>query len=210
MRVVLLDVDGVLVHGYHTRPEKRRRWDERMEADLGIRPEDFKARFIDGVFVSAVLTGQRSLISALDNVLPTLGFTGSSMAFVSYWLERDSQVNQPLLALVRALRRTGAARLCVATNQEHLRAFHLWNTLGSRDLFDDMFHSARLGALKPDRRFFARIAALIGPQSEPPLMFDDSPAVVAAASEFGWEGVLFEDLPDCGDHPWVEEQLARA
>jgi putative hydrolase of the HAD superfamily len=208
MRVVLFDVDGVLVHGYHTRPEKRRRWDEHMEADLGVRPEDFTARFIDGVFVSHVLTGQRSLISALDEVLPTLGFAGSAMAFVSYWLERDSQVNRPLLDLVRRLRGTGRARLCVATNQEHLRAFHLWNNLGFRDLFDDMFHSARLGVLKPDRGFLARIAARIGAQSEPPLLFDDSPAVAAAATAFGWEGVLFEDLSDCGDHPWVKRQLA--
>ncbi|MDF2983165.1 MAG: hypothetical protein K0Q69_2937, partial [Devosia sp.] len=29
-RTVLFDVDGVLVHGYHARPEKQIRWDENL------------------------------------------------------------------------------------------------------------------------------------------------------------------------------------
>ena len=36
LRAVLFDVDGVLVHGYHARAERQRRWDEHMQADLGI------------------------------------------------------------------------------------------------------------------------------------------------------------------------------
>lgn len=208
MRVVLFDVDGVLVHGYHARPEKQRRWDEHLEVDLGIRQEEFKARFIKGLFESHVITGQMSLINALEEVLPQLGFTGSPMAVISYWLERDSNVNHQLLDVIRRLQRTRAAKLCVATNQEHLRAFHLWNNLGFRAVFDDMFNSARLGSMKPDRRFFERISQLIGTQAERPLMFDDSPAVIAAANEFGWEGVLYEELSDCSDHPWIRRQMA--
>nr|WP_298689973.1 HAD-IA family hydrolase [uncultured Dongia sp.] len=199
----------MLVHGYHTRPEKRRRWDEHMEDDLGISPDIFRDRFIKSLFESHVLTGQMALISALDQTLPELGFTGSSWSLVSYWLERDSQINHPLLRLIRDLQRTGAAKLCVATNQEHLRAFHLWNNLGLGGLFDDMFNSARLGVMKPARGFFDRIVEIVGTQHERPLMFDDSPAVVAAANEAGWEGVLFDDLEDCAEHPWIKAQLAR-
>ena len=38
-RAVLFDVDGVLVHGYHARPELQLRWDENLLEDLGIDPE---------------------------------------------------------------------------------------------------------------------------------------------------------------------------
>ena len=33
-RALVFDVDGVLVHGYHARPERQRRWDENLLADL--------------------------------------------------------------------------------------------------------------------------------------------------------------------------------
>jgi putative hydrolase of the HAD superfamily len=61
--------------------------------------------------------------------------------------------------------------------------------------------------MKPDRAFFEAVAARIGPQDERPLFFDDSAAVVDAANEFGWEGVLFEDVGDCSEHPWMASHL---
>jgi putative hydrolase of the HAD superfamily len=61
--------------------------------------------------------------------------------------------------------------------------------------------------MKPERQFFEQIAERIGGQAERPLMFDDSPAVVTAANGFGWEGVLYEELSDCANHPWVKAIL---
>jgi len=207
MRAVLFDVDGVLVHGYHARAEKQRRWDEHLLIDLGIEPEAFKKEFIHGIFESQVIVGKLSLVNALEQTLPKLGYSGSPMTVISYWLERDSQINYQLIDVVRSLQRKRVAKLYIATNQEHLRAFHLWNALGFRTLFDDMFNSARLGAMKPGREFFERASELLGNQAEPPLMFDDSPAVVTAANDFGWEGVLYDDVRDCSNHPWVSQHF---
>ncbi len=207
MRAVLFDVDGVLVHGYHARTERQRRWDEHIEADLGIAPERFRNLFIKGPFQAEVLTGRQSVVSALERTLPAMGYRGSPLDVLAYWLDRDSQLNLQLLDVVRRLRRTGRARLYIATNQEHIRAFHLWSRLGLRNLFDDIFHSARLGVLKPDPQFFEGIAAILGPQARPPLLFDDSPSVVEAARSFGWEAVLYDALADCAAHPWIAETL---
>ena len=35
----------------------------------------------------------------------------------------------------------------------------------------------------------------------------DSAKVIATAKACGWEGVLYTDLPDCAEHPWVAAQL---
>ncbi len=209
MRSVLFDVDGVLVHGYTGQTERRRRWDEHLLADLGIDPAAFRDLFIKQAFEKEVLTGRKALLSALEEVLPQLGFHGSPFVVASYWLDRDSHLNRQLLDVVRRLRRTGRARLYVATNQEHLRAFHLWNRHGFENLFDDMFHAARFGALKPARAFFERAAEILGPQEEPPLFFDDSEAVVRAANAFGWEGILYRGLTDCTAHPWISKILSQ-
>ena len=128
-----------------------------------------------------------------------------------YWLQRDSQLNQPLLAAIRRLRSApDAGPFYIATNQEHLRALHLWSTLGLQHIFDDIFYAARLGAMKPGRAFFEAAAARMGPQDEPPLMFDDSPEVIAAARAFGWDAVAYDSLDDFTGQPWVAQRLPRS
>ncbi|MHB1102162.1 MAG: HAD-IA family hydrolase [Devosia sp.] len=89
-----------------------------------------------------------------------------------------------------------------------MRAQWLWLTLGFGELFDDIFYSARLGVLKPNPGYFEAIASRIGKQSEPPLFFDDTEDVIAGARRAGWEAVLYEDLEDCINHPWIAERLA--
>src|ERR1700754_4136422 len=144
-RAVIFDVDGVLVHGYHARPEKQVRWDENLLRDLGVDSKRFAEEFIFDVFVKHVVVGRMPLVEALDGVLPRLGYRGSTMSFVRYWLANESKVNEPLLAAVRQLKRGGdGLKLYIATNQEHLRANWLWHQVGLGDVFDDMFYSARL------------------------------------------------------------------
>ena len=206
MRSVILDVDGVVVHGFHANPDKRRPWDVDLESDLGISRRELTEKFFMSPFASHVVTGRRSLIEALDEVLPGLGYRGSSMSFVSYWLERDSVLDAALLDAVARLRRTGV-RLFLATNQEHIRASHLWTTLGLHAQFDDMFYSARLGATKPHAAFFEAVSARIGAQQEPPLFFDDSPRNVDAAWTHGWEAVAYDGIGDFTGNPWVAARL---
>jgi len=206
-RTVLFDVDGVLVHGYHARPEKQVRWDENLLADLGVDPQRFTDEFIYDIFVKKVIVGQMSLLEALDRTLPRLGFRGPSMAFAGYWLSHDSNVNEPLLEVVRQLKASGA-RLYLATNQEHMRAQWLWQTLKFGELFEDIFHSARIGHAKPARPFFDWVSNRLGPQSTPPLFFDDREEVVKAARAHGWEAVQYDELEDVTGHAWIRDRLS--
>jgi putative hydrolase of the HAD superfamily len=206
LRTVLFDVDGVLVHGYHAKPEKQVRWDENLLADLGVDPERFRSEFIYDIFVKQVIVGRMSLLEALDRTLPRLGYRGPAMAFAGYWLSHDSHVNQPLLDVVGKLKAAGA-RLYVATNQEHMRAQWLWQQLKFSELFEDMFHSARVGHTKPNKPYFDWVSNRLGPQAEPPLFFDDREKVVKGARQHGWEAVQYDELEDVTGHPWVKARL---
>jgi putative hydrolase of the HAD superfamily len=208
-RAVVFDVDGVLVHGYHARPELQRRWDNDRLADLGVDPDRFRDEFIFDIFIKKVVTGQTSLIEALDRRLPSLGYHGSTMAFAQYWLANDSQLNQPLLAIVRQLKARDDLRLYIATNQDHMRALWLWQTMGLGDVFEDIFYSARAGVRKPEKGFFDFVEQHIGRQTEPPLFFDDTPKVIDGARRHGWEAVLFNTVDDCIAHPWIAERLGQ-
>lgn len=208
-RAVFFDVDGVLVHGYHARPDLTRRWNENLLADLGVDPDRFNAEFIFDIFIKKVVVGEMSIIDALDRRLPGLGYRGSSMAFLHYWLSHDSVLNTELIDIARRLKTRADIRLYVATNQDHSRAQWLWHTLGLGELFEDIFYSARAGIRKPEKGFFDFIDHRIGPQSEPPLFFDDTPKVIDGARKHGWEAVLFNTTTDCTSHPWIAERLAE-
>lgn len=206
-RALLFDVDGVLIHGYHFRPELRQKWDETLFEDLGIDPDEFRHKFIFDAFIKKVIVGKMALIDALDRVLPGLGYQESSANFVRYWLSHDSRVNHPLLDAIRKLGKREDIRLYIATNQEHMRAFWLWHQLGFGDVFADIFYSARLGVKKPDPAYFKQIDRRLGPLGEPPLFFDDTPDVVQAANTAGWEAVRFDSNQDFFSHPWIAERL---
>ena len=151
MKNILFDVDGVLIHGYHARPEHRHCWDATLEQDFGLSRQDFKTTFISGPFKNEVLIGKKDLNTALQETLPEIGYTGPIQDFINYWLQKDSKVNQQLYALVKRLKEQGEFRLYLATNQEHERAGYLMNTLGFSQYFEDIFYSARIGCQKPEK-----------------------------------------------------------
>jgi len=207
-RAVFFDVDGVLVHGYHARPELTRRWNEDLLADLGVDPDRFNEEFIFDIFIKRVVVGEMAIIDALERRLPGLGYKGSPMAFLHYWLSHDSTLNTDLIDTVRKLRAREDLKLYIATNQDHTRAQWLWHTLGLGELFEDIFYSARAGIRKPEKGFFDFIEHRIGPQAQPPLFFDDTPKVIDGARAHGWDAVLFNTDEDCTSHPWIAERLA--
>lgn len=206
-RAVLFDVDGVIVHGWHARPEYRRLWNQHLRDDLGIDPQAFSQAFIRQDFARTVIPGEKPLIHALDDYLGKAGYPGSPLELMSYWFSHDSQLNRPLVEAIKRVQRNTASPFYLATNQEHVRAFYLWHDLKLGHLFNDMFYAARMGAKKPQAEFFDAVQNRLPDASEKPLLFDDTPAVVEAARNYGWEAVLYADLDDFTTHPWVAALL---
>lgn len=208
MRTVFFDVDGVLIHGYHAKPERRICWDENLERDLGVNREHFKENFIFGPFVNEVIIGKRDVSEALNSYFQSIDKTVDVKAFLTYWLTNDSNVNKDLLDKIRILRGSKMVHLAIATNQEHKRANHLMKNLGFSDVFDDIFHSARIGHRKPDREYFEEVMHIIGNQEDPPIFFDDTQSVVDAANNFGWEAYQFDDITDLYKSPFIKKLLS--
>jgi putative hydrolase of the HAD superfamily len=181
------DVDGVLIDGWHANPELRTPWDASIEEDLGISREALQHALFtprdgaSGSLMKACTKGEADLKIVLTDLLPTLGYTGSVDGFLDYWFRKDSILNPDVLSIVRHLKQRGV-ELYVATNQEHHRAAYLWDNLGFKDLFEDIFHSARFGFHKDEAGFYTEVNTLLDIGStEPPLFFDDSEKNVVTA-----------------------------
>lgn len=191
MKYIFFDVDGVLIHGYHAQETYRRRWDEHLERDLGIKPEDLKNAFFDRSFAE-VLVGKKDLHKALTDILPEIGYKGLVGTLVDYWLAHDSVVNEETLAIIRQLKTNPAHRLFIATHQEKNRANHLWHGLGFRDYFEEIFFSGRMGVRKTDPAFFNLIEKELCLTEADCLLIDDDPDVIQSAIAAGWRAILFE------------------
>lgn len=195
-QIILFDVDGVLIHGYHAREELRHCWDENLETDLGINRQAFKDGFIFKDFIDHVLIGKMDLYDALEKFLPTIGYHDDPQVVIDYWLKNDSNINDDLIDKIKVLKSSPDVTLYVATNQEHTRAKYLMETLGFGEHFVDIFHSAKIGHIKPALEYFKRVHELLGNPETPPIFFDDTPAVVKGANDFGWKAYEFLSVDD--------------
>ena len=206
-RKLFLDVDGVLIDGYHANPERRCPWYASLQADLGVDPDALEREFFQP-WIGRIVTGEVDMKDALAQVLPTLGYDGSIDAFIQYWLENDSKLNPAMWGAVQTLSDRDDLAMYVATAQEHRRARYLWDEVGFRRYFDDIFFSAEIGYAKESPAFFEAINARLGiSDGESPLFFDDNSDVVAAAQEAGWSAHQFETPDDFLTHPTIRDLL---
>jgi putative hydrolase of the HAD superfamily len=186
-----------------------------LEEDLGIDPAGFDTAFFgpggDGgpSLMDRCLRGQVDLQVALEQVLRELDFSQPADAFIDYWFWKDSTVNGDMLAAVEHLAMQRGVELYLATGQEHRRAAYLWNDLGFRRYFRDMFYSARIGHLKTEPGFFASIGRVLNVDERPPLFFDDSHEVVRLARRAGWDATVVESVSDVVQHPRLRHLFAE-
>lgn len=208
MQIIFFDVDGVLINGYHARPELRVRWHENLLQDFGIDPDHFSSSFFVNPFASDVLMGKMDLKDALSAWLPKVGYMGDPQGFMDYWLLKDSKLNLDLIEAIKKMKESGQVRLFIATNQAHNRAKYLMETLGLSDYFEDIFYSARMGVMKPDREYFEYISDELNFKvDEKPILFDDTPAVLETANSLGWQAYEYLNINSLNQSPFVTDLL---
>lgn len=181
----MVDVDGVVIRHPHGL-----RWDHDLEADLGVSPERLQQAFFQPHFEDVVL-GRAGLHERLAPVLAHIAPQLTAEQLTAYWFAKDAHLDETLLGDLAALREAGVA-LHLATVQEHLRAEHLWSTLGLRRRFDAIHYAADYGCKKPDVAFFEAVGARTGFAPYDMLLIDDSARNVEAARAAGWRAALWD------------------
>ena len=191
IRAFMVDVDGVLVRG---RPSDGRPWATDLQADLGIDPAELHREFFVPHW-GDVIVGKAGLEERLAPALAEIAPSVTPERFITYWFAQDARLDDRLLDAL-ALYRTCGVRIYLATNQEHLRATYLMQTLGLQEHVDGMVYSAALGCRKPDRLFFEKATRLSGFSPSELLLIDDTSENVEAARHAGWSGLAWRPGDD--------------
>ena len=182
MKILMVDVDGVLIHG---RPSDGLPLFTYLERDLGLQLDVLQEAFFK-TYWRDIVTGRDALEPRLAEVLGTIAPHLSARTLIDYWLENDSRLDHTLLDDLAALRAEGT-QMFLATNQEHLRAGYLMEKLGLSARFDGIFYSAALGYQKPAAEFFQLATEKVGIAADEIGFIDDVEANIAAARQFGWK-----------------------
>jgi putative hydrolase of the HAD superfamily len=186
IKALMVDVDGVLVDG---RPDDGRHWQAGLEEDLGFSADALQEHFFTPYWEDIVV-GRSGLMDPLTAALQKIAPHVSPADFLRYWFHSDSRVVAPLLAELALVRAEGIL-VYLATNQEHLRASYLMETLGLSQYVDGIFYSAQLGVKKPDLEFFTGIQAALDFPGDQIFLIDDSRANIEAARTAGWQARLW-------------------
>jgi len=182
--VLVLDVDGVVVHAA---PD----WPEKLRAEWGLAAAELLGFFESPPFAQ-VLQGRLDVYVALHEWLEPRGLAERVQEFVGFWLENDSIIDREVLAMADAWRDRTGGRVFAASNQEHHRAVFLRDHRGLGSHFDEIVYSAALGVCKPDRVFFTNAQVRMGVTAARAILFvDDRPANVDGARMCGWRAALY-------------------
>jgi putative hydrolase of the HAD superfamily len=180
--ILALDVDGVIIHGH-----PKERWDETLEADLGIKREILAQHFFKPHWPDIVV-GNTPMMPTLQTVFADLDISVPVETFVDYWHSKDANIHRQVINAATSWQLRSNGRLVLATNQDPLRAKFLWEDLGLRDTFELMMASCILGARKPDPTFFQKADDLLVRKSGQKVIFiDDLESNVEGASAHGWD-----------------------
>lgn len=184
MKALMVDVDGVLVHG---RPADGLPYFTDMERDLGLSIEKLQAEFFRPCWAD-IIVGRDAIEPKLAAVLARIAPHLDTETLLAYWFENDSRLDRDLLDALASLRGRGT-RLYLATNQEHRRAAWLMQDHGLADRFDGIFYSAQLGCRKPATDFYRLASQATGLAPEDVHYIDDAIENVESARTFGWKAV---------------------
>ncbi|MGZ9723297.1 HAD-IA family hydrolase [Rhizobium miluonense] len=184
MKILMVDVDGVLIHG---RPSDGLPLFTYLERDLGLKLNVLQETFFKPHWLD-IVTGRDALEPRLTEVLGRIAPQLHAKTLIDYWFENDSRLDHGLLEDLAALRAQGT-KMFLATNQEHMRATYLTETLGLSSRFDDIFYSAALGHQKPAAEFFRLATERVGLATSEIGFIDDVEANIAAARQFGWKAM---------------------
>lgn len=187
MRVLMVDVDGVLVHG---RPTDGLPLFTYLERDLGLQLDVLRKEFFQPYWPD-IVTGKEPIEARLTAVLAEIAPHLETETLLHYWFENDSRLDLSLLQDLGELRESGVT-LYLATNQEHRRAAWLMQEHGLARHFDGIFYSAKLGHKKPDQDFFRLVTEAICASPAEIAFIDDVIENIEGARQFGWKAVHWQ------------------
>lgn len=188
IKVILFDCDGPII--------KREKYFSQRLKDLGMGlNEDLVTKFFKTEFLE-IERGKADLKQALQGKIESWGYKGTVKELMDFWFEGEAEIDQEMKNYIISLRQNGV-KCYLATNNEKYRTEYLWNVVGLKDFLDGVFSSCYSGYLKPQIEYWEEVYKGLSkiPRNEV-LFWDNLPAAVESAREFGFNAEVYKNFID--------------
>jgi putative hydrolase of the HAD superfamily len=183
IQALLFDADGVVI-----RPN---RFAEYLAREHGLTREQTRD-FFQGSFLDR-LVGHADLKTTIAPFLAAWGWVDTVDAFLQRWFREEDAPDGRMLATISGLRQRGLP-CYLATNQEHYRIAYMQTQMRFGQLFDGIFSSGAIGAMKHEVAFYTAVTGVLGGPPESILFWDDSAGNVAVARAYGWQAEQYTNF----------------
>jgi putative hydrolase of the HAD superfamily len=185
IKAILLDADGVLMHG---------EWfSTRLSEKFGV-PMEKIMPFFNNEFVECEL-GRADLKETIKPYLAEWGWKGTMDELLSFWFDEGYKLDSKAIELVKEIKKDKI--LVLATNQEEYRVEFMKKQMGLEKIFDFTVGSYQAGYFKDNPEFYKYIFGLL-PEIKPEemLFLDDREKNIKVAESLGIKAVLYKNLED--------------
>jgi putative hydrolase of the HAD superfamily len=187
IQTFLVDLDGVIVHRADFFSSRAK------ELYPNANHEAIMQFFVGGAYKHTAL-GQKDLVAALEEVLPSWGVDVSVQAILDTWFSGENTVDEVVLNRIQELRAAGV-KCVIATDHSTYRKNDVWENLGMKNYFDDKIASADIGATKEDVEFYQYAMKKLEVTEPTTLLFtDDDPNNTEVAASLGIKTITFTGI----------------
>ncbi|MBV1889540.1 MAG: HAD family phosphatase [Gammaproteobacteria bacterium] len=196
IKTVIFDFDGVIAEpGFRLGLAQ-------MSSSSGQPVEELARQGMRALLKSGYVTGQGSEAGFWDLLTASTEIDGNAVQLREAIIRR-SEIRQPMLRLVEALRSSGVTVALLSDHTDWLDQIIGQHQLD--DHFDYLFNSYHLNQCKRDPLLFDRVVSLVNAVAEQTLFIDDNPNNVERAVSRGLSGIVYQDhqqlltaMEDCG------------
>lgn len=182
-KAVLFDADGVAILPHDN-------FSEIYAKRHGIDIDELELFFDDDFF--DCMKGEKDIKKLIDQKSYLWRLEGTADELLDDWCETENLPNTELLAVIKDLGAKGI-KCYLATNQEAYRTEYLEDVMFD-GIFNDIFSSSSIGAMKPEPEFYEFVLAVLAAQgigTSEIIYFDDCQKAVDAATSLGIESRFY-------------------
>lgn len=189
--LVLFDIGGVL--GSNAWDHEQR---NQAMVHFGLDAADFQYRHEETV--GALETGHMSLDEYLDVTVFYAERAFDRDTFKTFMLQQSIAWPESI-AVARALRDVGRARMATLNNESETLNCHRISTFGLSEIFPTFFSSCWMGVRKPMHTIYERVLGMTQAGASRTLFIDDREQNLAPARGLGMQTLLFHDPTSLAD-----------
>ena len=146
--------------------------------------------FFKNIFPDCAIN-KRNVLDVLPTYLKTWGWSGDVNSFLALWLESEKNTEQDVIEIIENVKALGF-KTGLATNQEIHRAKYMRDVMKLNNIFDELFISSELQAMKPYEEYFETITKKLAINPNEILFIDDQQKYLDAAHNYGWHILQFQ------------------